>query len=123
MKTYGIATSFFTMALALVYVSLMVFLLKPLLRWLLPAHASSGNHAITSHYNSWAAVVIAFGLSASLATEVIGMHALFGAFLAGIIIPPGDLRSFCKERSEVIVSGLFCHSSSRLPVYVLRSPY
>jgi len=105
----------------------MVFLLKPFLRWLLPAHVCSGNHAVTSHYNSWAAVVIAFALSASLATEIIGMHALFGAFLAGIIIPPGDLRSFCKERFEVIMSGLllplfFAFTGLRTQITLLNNP-
>jgi K+:H+ antiporter len=31
---------------------------------------------------------------------------LFGAFLAGVIILPGSLRSFCKERFESVASGL-----------------
>ena len=126
-KAEGIAASFFTIADVLVYVALMVFLLKPFLRWLLPAVASSGNHAITSQYNSWAAVMIAFALSASLATEIIGMHALFGAFLAGIIIPSGDLRSFCKERVEAIASGLllpvfFAFTGLRTQIALLNTP-
>ena len=52
-------------------------------------------------------MLLAFALSSGLATEIIGVHALFGAFLAGTIIPAGNLRAYCKERIEVVASGLF----------------
>src|SRR5207249_3470422 len=93
-KATGIAGSFITMVLVLVYAAIMIFLLKPFLRWLLTANESSDSHATRSHYSSWAAVILAFALSASLASEIIGVHALVGAFLAGVIIPAGDLGSF-----------------------------
>jgi Kef-type K+ transport system membrane component KefB len=78
----------------------MVLLLKPFLKWLFPADRTSPHQ-----YNSWAALILAFALGASLTTEVIGVHALFGPFLAGVIIPPGSLRSFCQERFQSVASG------------------
>ena len=44
-------------------------------------------------------------LGAALLTEVIGIHALFGAFLAGAIMPPGEeLRQQLRERLESLSS-------------------
>lgn len=58
-------------------------------------------------------MILAFALVASLTTEVIGVHALFGAFFAAVIIPPGSLRCFCKERFESVASGFL------LPLFVV----
>jgi len=41
-------------------------------------------------YNSLMAVMFTFLLLSAWCTEVIGIHALFGAFLAGIVIPKND---------------------------------
>ena len=45
--------------------------------------------------------VLAFLFASALVTDVIGIHALFGAFLAGVVIPPhGEFREFLKVRLE-----------------------
>lgn len=45
--------------------------------------------------------VFAFVFASALATEMIGIHALFGAFLAGVCMPPNSaLRRFLRERLE-----------------------
>jgi Kef-type K+ transport system membrane component KefB len=41
-------------------------------------------------YNSLMAIMFTFLLLSSWSTEMIGIHALFGAFLAGIVIPKND---------------------------------
>ena len=44
-------------------------------------------------------------LASALLTEVIGIHALFGAFLAGAIMPPSrELRRQLRERLESLSS-------------------
>jgi Kef-type K+ transport system membrane component KefB len=44
-------------------------------------------------------------LASALLTELIGIHALFGAFLAGVIIPPSqELRQQLRERLESLSS-------------------
>jgi Kef-type K+ transport system membrane component KefB len=120
-KADGLGSSVLTMFLVLVYAAVMILLLKPFLRKILPAN--NGPH---HQYNSWAGLILAFALAASLATEIIGVHALFGAFLAGAIIPPGTLRSFCKERFESVASGLllplfFVFTGLRTQINLLNS--
>jgi Kef-type K+ transport system membrane component KefB len=39
-------------------------------------------------------------------TEMIGIHALFGAFIAGTIVPTGRLRTYCKEKFESVATNL-----------------
>ena len=57
-------------------------------------------------------VVLAAVLASAVATEFIGIHALFGAFLFGAIIPNGSrLARDVRERLESVVSVLF------LPVF------
>jgi Kef-type K+ transport system membrane component KefB len=97
----GMASAVITLLFVLIFASVMLFLVKPILRRIVPAEQSS-----RSQYNSWAALILAFALACGLTTEVIGVHALFGAFLAGTIIPPGSLRTFCKERFEGVAAGL-----------------
>ncbi|MHB8522356.1 MAG: cation:proton antiporter domain-containing protein [Limisphaerales bacterium] len=45
--------------------------------------------------------VLVFLLASALATDVMGIHALFGAFLAGVVMPAhGEFRDFLKVRIE-----------------------
>jgi Kef-type K+ transport system membrane component KefB len=51
------------------------------------------------------AVVLIVLLTSALWTEVIGIHALFGAFVSGVIMPPNEgLRRQLRERLESISS-------------------
>src|SRR5215475_2649646 len=120
-KANGFGSSILTMLLVLVYASAMIFLLKPFLRRLVPIDQTT-----RQPYNAWAALILAFALASSLVTEIIGVHALFGAFLAGVTIPPGSLRSFCRERFESIASGLllplfFVFTGLRTEINLLNS--
>lgn len=84
----------------LVYVAVMLYAIRPFLnRWLLklpdPGEPAKG-----------AATLLLIGLFLSaLATEYLGIHALFGAFLAGAIVPNhAGLKAFLKERLEYSAS-------------------
>jgi Kef-type K+ transport system membrane component KefB len=69
-------------SLALVYAGIAVFVVRPALRqWLAPRSASARIAPATL------AVVFILLLVSGLITESIGIHALFGAFLAGVIMP------------------------------------
>lgn len=49
------------------------------------------------------AIVLAVLLSSALATEIIGIHALFGAFVAGAVMPRGGtFRAVLRDRLESI---------------------
>ena len=88
------------LALSTVFVVLMVGGVRPLLHRVLPADASAGRLG-----KSHIAIIVAVLLGSALATELIGIHALFGAFLAGAIMPAdGALRRTLEERLESVSS-------------------
>jgi Kef-type K+ transport system membrane component KefB len=81
-KSTDLASSVLSMALVVVYVVAMIFVIKPRLpRWLGVQPSSMTLTAGTLP------AVLVFSFSSALATEIIGIHALFGAFLAGAIMP------------------------------------
>jgi Kef-type K+ transport system membrane component KefB len=96
-KAGGLASSVLTIGLVLAFVGLMLFVVRPgLPRWI-------GTTAIDAEApgKSVLAGVLAFLLSSALVTEVIGIHALFGAFLAGVVMPPKrEFRHRLKMRIE-----------------------
>ena len=50
-------------------------------------------------------IILAFVLCAALVTEIIGIHALFGAFIAGVVMPPStEFRIFLKDKLEAFGS-------------------
>ena len=71
-----------TLALTAGYIAVMVILVRPLVLRFVRWHESSRN--LTQ--NAFAGVCVALLVSA-LCTEWIGIHALFGAFLVGAIVP------------------------------------
>ena len=85
-----------TMVLVLLFSLLMLFGIMPLAtRWVERRlqDAAPGN--------GWVAYTLAFVFAAALITELIGIHALFGAFLAGVALSGSEpLRVFLKERLE-----------------------
>jgi len=106
-KADGWGSALPTLLWVVVFAVVMIFLMKPLLQKLISARESKIlKMKYEVEYNSWAAVILAFAFLCGLTTEIIGVHALFGAFLAGTIIPAGRLRNFCKARFETVASGL-----------------
>ncbi len=75
-------SSLYTIVWAVIYVSVMLFVIRPLLRKL--AVNSSRDKLIK---RSRLAIIFLILLGSSYMCEVIGIHALFGAFLAGVIMP------------------------------------
>jgi Kef-type K+ transport system membrane component KefB len=87
------------MAVALaVFMGVMLLVVRPTLSRLLfrsSATLTRGRIAIT----------LGVMLASALTTEIIGIHALFGAFLAGAIMPAGEgLRVRLRERLEALSS-------------------
>lgn len=104
----GEGSGHWRVALALPFLGAMVVIVRPLLRRLLvPAGRAvtfSGHHL---------AVVLVLALLSAAATEAMGMHFIFGAFLCGTVMPRAGadtLREEIHRRTEQI-TGLL------LPVY------
>lgn len=93
-RSSSLAGASLTLAMALLFVALMILVVKRVLpRWLDTASAEPSSGTL----GTVACIVIA----GSLCTEIIGIHALFGAFLAGAVMPDvNDFRERIRTRVE-----------------------
>jgi len=92
----GFWSATLTMVLTVVFVAAMVFAIGPLLRRTLSGHAEREEPGKTA-----VAAVLVFLLASALTTELVGIHALFGAFLAGVVMPrQRRFRAFLTTRLE-----------------------
>lgn len=85
-----------TVVLAIFYILFMIYLVRPILQRL-------GNIYATQEHLSKGFIALLFVVLflSAFATETIGIHALFGAFLAGIIMPSQiDFRNVLISRIE-----------------------
>jgi Kef-type K+ transport system membrane component KefB len=96
-KAKSLAAAALSIGLVVLFVFGMLFGIKPRLpRWIGRAARDGG----TPGKGVTASVVI-FLFASALATDVMGIHALFGSFLAGVVMPPrGEFREFLKLRLE-----------------------
>jgi Kef-type K+ transport system membrane component KefB len=99
-KSNGVRSSALTILLVLIFTAFMLLILRPRLNRLV------GNDDETwKNGNGKVAVVLALAFTSALFTEVIGIHALFGAFLAGAVMPTtGAVRSFLKDKLSTFIS-------------------
>ena len=113
----------FNLGLVLVFVALMLFVIKPKLpSWL-------GQRALERPDPSKALLAVVFGmvLFSALTTELIGIHALFGAFLAGIVMPTaGGFRGKLVVRVEnlsavLLLPVFFAFTGLRTQIGLLNS--
>jgi len=95
-KAGSLYSALFTIGFSLIYVLFMVFVLGPFLKRLGTIY--SNKEAISKGI---VALVFIILLSSAYATEIIGIHALFGAFLAGVIMPPNlNFRKILIDKIE-----------------------
>lgn len=98
-KSTGLASSAITIGLTLVFAVAMVFLVRPQLARVIKEPDSQ------LHRRRLIPIILAFVLVCALITETIGIHALFGAFIAGVVMPPStEFRIFLKDKLEAFSS-------------------
>jgi Kef-type K+ transport system membrane component KefB len=96
----GVWAAAVTMVLSLVFILAMLWVIGPSFRRLLAPAAEREEPGKTA-----IAAVLVFLLASALATETIGIHALFGAFLAGVVMPrQRRFRAYLAERLEEFAS-------------------
>nr|CAD1816817.1 unnamed protein product [Ananas comosus var. bracteatus] len=96
---------------AAAFVAVLALVLRPLLAWM--ARRSPDGEPVKESYICATLVAV---LAAGFVTDAIGIHALFGAFVVGILVPKdGPFAGVLIEKVEDIVSGLF------LPLYFVSS--
>ncbi len=123
-KAGSFVSSLYTIGLALTYVGLMLYVVKPFLKRIGDLYSTK------SKLNK--PVVAIFFLTlifSSYATEVIGIHALFGAFMTGAIMP--DQTKFraifigkVEDVSVILLLPLFfVFTGLRTQIGLLNDPY
>ena len=96
-KANSIASVALSVALVAVFVLIMLFWIRPRLPFWIgqvtPSSGAPGKGVMASAF--------LFVIVSALVTDLAGVHAIFGAFLAGVVMPPrGELREFLKLRLE-----------------------
>src|SRR6185503_6754780 len=98
-KSTGIASEAITVGLTLVFAVAMILLVRPQLARVIKEPDSQ------QHRRRLIPIILAFVLACALITETIGIHALFGAFIAGVVMPPStEFRIFLKDKLEAFGS-------------------
>ncbi|HEY6245020.1 MAG TPA: cation:proton antiporter, partial [Pyrinomonadaceae bacterium] len=95
-KSAGFVSGLWTIALTFLFIVLMLTLVRPCMEMLLLKRIQNAGYS-----RIIMAGILAFCLASAWFTETIGIHALFGGFLAGAVMPstPG-VQSFLKEKIE-----------------------
>ena len=98
--SHGFWAATMTILLTLLFIGAMLYGVGPLFRRALAAHAERDEPGKTA-----VAAVLVLLLASALTTEWIGIHALFGAFLAGVVMPRHSrFRAYLTERLEEFAS-------------------
>jgi Kef-type K+ transport system membrane component KefB len=99
-KSSGLMSSLLTVALTLLFIAAMLFVVKPKLGNLIARRVADPKAA-----GGLLAAVVAFLLASAWITDRIGIHALFGAFLAGVVMPAvPTFEVFLKTRLEAFTA-------------------
>lgn len=119
-KKEGTGAAWLTIFLALTFTVIMLFVVKPQLNRVVGGYIWSEKNG-----RGVAAGVLTFVFVSAYLTEVIGIHALFGAFLAGVILPTATaLRAFLRESlatfsSAVLLPLFFAFTGLRTQIGLL----
>lgn len=113
-----------TVTLALIYIFVMMTVVRPFLKRLGAIYITE-----ESLNKTVVAFVILILLISSYMTEVIGIHALFGAFIAGTIMPASvNFKRIISEKFEdlslvVLLPLFFVFTGLRTQIGLLNEPY
>jgi Kef-type K+ transport system membrane component KefB len=123
-KAGSFVSAFYIIGLAAAYVLLMVKVVRPFLKRVGDLHSTRENLS-----KPIVAIFFLTLILSSYATEVIGIHALFGAFMAGAIMPENTrFRSIFIEKVEDVALVLllplfFVFTGLRTEIGLLNDPY
>ena len=113
----------YTAILAAVYVLAMFFVVRPFLKRLQQMYDRRGGLSQAA-----VGLILLMVLASAYVTEVIGIHALFGAFLLGAVMPKGSafVRTLTEKLEDFVVVFLlpifFAYTGLQTRIGVLDSP-
>lgn len=122
-RAHGLSDALWTTGMALAFIGAMVWVVRPFLR---RVNTLVGPDGLSPQVLaiSLVALLVSAGIS-----EAIGIHALFGAFIFGAILPKeGNLSTALAEKIETVAVGLllplfFAFSGLRTQLGLLNSPH
>lgn len=123
-KAGDVSGALITLALTFCYVAFMFFVVRPLLKRGSEKFFSKGKLE-----NAYIAFVFLTLLFSSFMAETIGIHALFGAFIAGAVMPANfSLRNLFAERMEdvsvmLLLPLFFAFTGLKTQIGLLNTPW
>ena len=123
-KTGSFESSLYNILFSLVYVLLMFLVVKPFLKRISDIYKNS--EVVNKSVFAFFLLVL---IGSAFTTQLIGIHALFGAFLAGVIMPPlPSFRKLIVDRVEDISLTLllplfFVYTGLRTEIGLVNTPY
>lgn len=123
-KAGSFTSSLYIIVLASVYVAIMLFIVKPFLKKIGDLYATKDNLS-----KPVVAIFLLTLIISSYCTEVIGIHALFGAFITGAIMPDiSKFRSLFIEKVEdvaviLLLPLFFVFTGLRTQIGLINDPY
>jgi Kef-type K+ transport system membrane component KefB len=98
-ESAGLAGTALTIGLTVAFAAGMILVVRPQLAHVIKEPDSQ------QHRRRLVPIILAFVLVCALISETIGIHALFGAFIAGVVMPPStEFRIFLKDKLEAFNS-------------------
>ncbi|MFC0657412.1 cation:proton antiporter [Mongoliitalea lutea] len=123
-KAGSFVSALYTIGLAVLYVLIMIKVVRPFLKRVGDLHNTKENLG-----KPIVAIFFLTLILSAYATEVIGIHALFGAFMAGAIMPiNANFRNIFIEKVEDVALVLllplfFVYTGLRTEIGLLNDPY
>lgn len=123
-KTGSIVSSLYTIGFSIVFILFMMYVIKPFMKRI----GTIYSNVEVMNKNVIAFIFLLLTLSA-FTTQLIGIHALFGAFLAGVIMPEiPQFRKIIIEKIEDVALTLllplfFVYTGLRTEIGLLNTPY
>ena len=122
-KAGSFASALYSVGLAVVYIAVMFLVVRPFLKKVGEVYANK--EAINKTFVAFILLIL---IISSCLTEIIGIHALFGAFMAGVVMPSNlGFRKVMMEKVEDIslvffLPLFFAFTGLRTEIGLINSP-
>lgn len=123
-KTGSFVSSLYTIGLSIVYILFMMYAVRPFMKKI--GNIYSNSEVLNK---SVVAFIFLFLTLSAFATQMIGIHALFGAFLAGVIMPElPQFRKIIVDKIEDVALTLllplfFVYTGLRTEIGLINTPH
>lgn len=123
-KTGNIGSALYTILFALIYILVMLFVIKPFLKKI--GEIYKNKEVVNKSVFGFFLLIL---IISAFITQLIGIHALFGAFLAGVIMPPlPAFRKLIVDKIEdvsltLLLPLFFVYTGLRTEIGLLNTPY